>query len=329
MTTLIKFFHFISVFVCLLCTSAFALDWPCFHNSDRTNKSKETGLLKKWPEKGPQLLWTASGLGDGYSGVSVSGGTVYTAGSKEKTNTVFAFNTAGKLLWQTKAGKAWEASSAFARAYHGTRGTPAIDNGIAYYLSDAGMLVALDAKSGAEKWSVNLREKYNADTPMFGYSESPLIDGGKLYAAPYGGDVTAVCLDKNSGKVIWESPAVKGTAGYTSFVIADNSGFRQIISLTSDNVYGLDSKTGNLLWTVPQNNKTNNNCTDIIYHDGYVFSSTGYNKGSILIKLSAKEGKVEAEKIYDTKLLDNHHGGVILHNGYCGSHPFTFKFGIG
>jgi outer membrane protein assembly factor BamB len=316
MTIRTKIFRLISVFVCVLCTYAFSLDWPCFHGLDRANKSKETGLLKKWPDKGPELLWTAAGLGAGYSGVSVSDGMIYTAGSKDKANNVFAFNTAGKLVWQKTAGSAWEASAAFARAYHGTRSTPTIDGGIAYYLSDAGLLIALDAKKKKKKWSVDLRKKYDAQTPMFGYSESPLIDGDRLYAAPYGKNVTAVCLDKNNGKVIWESAAVNGTAGYTSFVIADNSGFRQIVSLTSDYVYGLDSKNGNLLWTVPQNNKTNNNCTDLIYHDGYVLSSTGYNKGSILIKLSVKDGKAAAETVYDTKLMENHHGGVILHNGY-------------
>ncbi|MCL2689676.1 MAG: PQQ-binding-like beta-propeller repeat protein [Chitinispirillia bacterium] len=311
-----KVFRAVVVFVSVLCTAAFSLDWPCFHGLDRTNKSKETGLLKKWPDKGPTLLWTAAGLGTGYSGVSVVGGMVYTAGSKDKVNNVFAFEPSGKLVWQAKAGAAWEASAPFARAYHGTRSTPTIDGGVAYYLSDAGYLAALDAKTGAKKWSVDLHKKYEAQMPMFGYSESPLIDGDKLYAAPYGKNVTAVALDKNTGKVIWESPRVEGTGGYASFVIAENSGFRQLIAFTSHHVYSLDSKTGKLLWTVPLNNRTNNNCTDITYHDGHVFATTGYGTGSILIKLTAKAGGVTAQKVYDTKLLDNHHGGVILHNGY-------------
>ena len=311
-----KAFHVVFALICIMYTSAVSLDWPNWHGSDRTNKSKETGLLKQWPKEGPKLLWTASGLGEGYSGVSTANGIIYTAGIKDNANYVFAFNTSGKLMWEKKLDQAWKASAAFARAYHGSRSTPAIDGGVAYYLSNAGVLTALDAKSGADKWSINLRQKYNANMPMFGYSESPLIDGDRLYAAPYGEKVTAVCLDKNTGKVIWESDFVKGTAGYASFVIVENSGFRQLVGFTSEYVYGLDSKTGKLLWTVRLNNRTNNNCTDIIYHDGHVFASTGYGTGSILIKLSAKDGKVAAEKVYETKLMDNHHGGVILHNGH-------------
>ncbi len=70
-------------------------EWPCFHGLDRSNKSPETGLLKKWPESGPKLLWTASGLGDGYSSVSVAAGRVYVAGNVEKTGHVFALDLNG------------------------------------------------------------------------------------------------------------------------------------------------------------------------------------------------------------------------------------------
>ena len=37
-------------------------DWPQFRGPDRDGKSSETGLLKKWPDSGPTLLWEVSGL---------------------------------------------------------------------------------------------------------------------------------------------------------------------------------------------------------------------------------------------------------------------------
>lgn len=70
-------------------------EWPCFHGSDRTNKSIETGLLKEWPEKGPELLWTVSGLGDGYSSVSVGDNLLYTAGKFDNQTYVFSFDVKG------------------------------------------------------------------------------------------------------------------------------------------------------------------------------------------------------------------------------------------
>ena len=38
----------------------------------------ETGLLKEWPWGGPKMLWSAEGLGDGYSTVSIANGKIYT-----------------------------------------------------------------------------------------------------------------------------------------------------------------------------------------------------------------------------------------------------------
>ena len=46
-----------------------AFDWPQFRGPDRDGVSKETGLLKKWPDGGPKLLWTWKNAGTGYANV--------------------------------------------------------------------------------------------------------------------------------------------------------------------------------------------------------------------------------------------------------------------
>ena len=63
-----------AVLAALLVTAhaARCAEWPCFHGALRDNQSTETGLLGTWPEGGPPLLWTAAGLGVGYSSVAVS-----------------------------------------------------------------------------------------------------------------------------------------------------------------------------------------------------------------------------------------------------------------
>ena len=86
----------------LLTSAAYAADqeafWPQFHGPNRDNLSTEKGLLKKWPEKGPTLLWTAKGLGYGYSSISIAAGMIYTAGSIEKDTVITALNLDGKVL---------------------------------------------------------------------------------------------------------------------------------------------------------------------------------------------------------------------------------------
>ena len=49
-------------------------NWPQWRGSNRDGISKETGLLKEWPENGPALAWKATGAGGGYSSFAISNG---------------------------------------------------------------------------------------------------------------------------------------------------------------------------------------------------------------------------------------------------------------
>ena len=291
-------------------------EWPCFHGLDRRNKSAETGLLKEWPDEGPELLWTVSGLGEGYSSVSIAEGHIYTAGMIEKQTYVFAFDLNGKRVWKKLNGSSWEATRSHARSYTGSRSTPTYYNGVIYHLGDTGRLVALDYKTGEEIWNLELREVFDAEIPEYGYSESIYIDGDRLYCSPAGKKGFMACLNKKNGELIWKNTEIQGTVGFSSPIIAESNGYRQITAISSNSVYGADTETGKLLWSVEFENQRQNNVADPIFHDGYVFASSGYGKGSILIKLTASDGKVIPETVWQTERMDNHHGGVILHNGY-------------
>jgi outer membrane protein assembly factor BamB len=130
-------------------------EWPCFHGLNRDNKSTETGLLNKWPEEGPELLWTASGLGDGYSSVSIAEGHIFTAGVIEKQTYVFAFDLNGKQVWKKLNGSAWETSRSWARSYAGSRSTPTYDNSTVYHLGESGRLSAFGYKTGKRIWTLD------------------------------------------------------------------------------------------------------------------------------------------------------------------------------
>ena len=291
-------------------------EWHNFHGLARDNKSTETGLLKKWQEKGPELLWTIEDLGKGYTSVSIAEGYLYTAGVIDSQTVVFAFDMNGKLVWQQSNGQSWEATRSHARAYTGSRSTPTYDNELIYHLNALGRLAAFNYKTGKEIWVLELRELFDAEIPEYGYSESILIDGDRLYCNPAGKKGFMVCLNKKNGELIWVNTEISGAVGFSSPIIADFGGYRQLINLSSNCVYGADTETGKLLWRVEYENSRSNNCTDAIFHDGYVFASTGYGKGSILMELEASGKEIIPKTVWDTVLMDNHHGGVILHDGY-------------
>ncbi len=90
--------------------------WPQFHGPNQDNKSPDTGLLDRWPEEGPELIWTAEGLGYGYSSVSIAEGRIFTSGNIDDKTVVTALDAAdGSILWRTPNGEAWK------KPYPGTR----------------------------------------------------------------------------------------------------------------------------------------------------------------------------------------------------------------
>jgi len=291
-------------------------EWPCFHGSDRTNKSPETGLAKDWPVNGPGLLWTVSGLGDGYSSVSIGGGLLYTSGKYDNQTYVFCYDLNGKPVWKKPNGKAWTTTLSWATSYTGSRSTPTYEKGVLYHLSESGRLTAFEAKTGKEIWTREVAKDFEAEVPEYGYSESVLIDGDNLFLKPAGKKGYQACLDKTTGATLWVNTEIPGTMGYTSMVIMEFGGFRQIVGASSNCYYAVDTKTGKLLWKVDFENQRELNLTDAICYKEYVFLTSGYGKGSVLVKLRSSGKTIIPETVWKSDLMDNHHGGVILHNGY-------------
>lgn len=291
-------------------------DWPCFHGADRTNKSDETGLLKNWPEGGPKLLFTISGLGEGYSTVTIADGMIYTAGTLNNQTYVFAYDLSGNPVWQKPNGTSWKVEVSWARGYDGPRSTPTYDKGVIYHLSEANKLTAFNAKNGDVIWSRDLLKEFEAPMPEYGFSESILIDNEKLYVKTAGKKGYLACLNKKTGETIWINKDIQDEYGYDSPVLHNIGEYRQLISSSSEGYHGFDTETGKLLWTVDVPNVHRLKCTDAIPVDDMVFVTSGVGGGSMLVKLKPVGKSISTETVWKTSLMDNYHGGVIYHEGY-------------
>ena len=53
-----------------------------------------------------------------------------------------------------------------------------------------------------------------------------------------------------------------------------------------------------------------------VFFDNKVFYTSAYGTGGALLGLRAEGGEVKAQEIYFTREMQNHHGGVVLVNGY-------------
>src|SRR6266852_8223680 len=97
----------LSLSLCATGLPAGAADWPQWRGPERTDLSKETGLLKTWPKSGPPLLWTFEDAGLGYSGPAVMGDRLYTMGADNQKESVYALDIQARMpkkLWSAEVG---------------------------------------------------------------------------------------------------------------------------------------------------------------------------------------------------------------------------------
>ena len=287
-------------------------DWPQWHGPDRTAISTETGLLKTWPAAGPPVVWSISGLGDGYGSVAIKGERIFVQGVKASQSSVFCLNRAdGKTVWVTPLGPRLGQDRG-----PGPRGTPTVENDRLYSLTENGDLGCLKTTDGSLVWQRNILKDFGGHNPRWLISESPLIEGDRLIVTPGGEGASIVALDKATGKTIWTTKELSDEAGYSSCIAADIGGVRTIIGFTGRAGVGVRASDGKLMWRYePVSNRTANIATPIV-HDNKVFYTSDYGTGCALLGLRAQGGEVKAEEIYFSREMMNHHGGVVLLNGY-------------
>jgi outer membrane protein assembly factor BamB len=283
-------------------------DWPQFLGPNRDGVSPETGLLQEMPPGGPPLVWKVTGLGAGYSTVSVVGNRIYTIGEDSEVSSVVALNPAdGKKVWSAKLGKAGAPGMP---AFEGPRATPTVEGDLLVAVSQWGDMICLETAQGKELWRKDYIKDFGGRRPQWGYSESPLIDGDKVVFTPGGMEGSIVALNKKTGAVIWRSKGFTDWPHYSSLIVAQIGGVRQYIQLTAESVVGVAAADGKVLWRAPRKGRTAVIPTPI-YSDGYVYVSSGYSTGCNLFKVSAAGGKFTAQEVYANKVLGNKHGGVI------------------
>src|SRR5262245_10598617 len=288
-----------------------AADWPGWQGPDRTGLSKETGLLKEWPQGGPQVVWTTQGIGGGYGSMAVVGDRVYVQGMRNGSSIVSALNRAdGKNVWSKTLGRSVSNDQG-----DGPRGTPTVDGDRLYVLTENGDLACLKT-DGTVVWQRNILKDFGGRQLRWLISESPLVDGLHLIVSPGGPGAGMVKLDKMTGNTVWTSKELSDPAGYSSVIAADVLGVRTYLTLTAGAGVGVRASDGKLMFRYPAAANGTANITTPVFSDNKVFFTSAYDTGGGLVALDAQNGSVTAKEVYFTRNMKNHHGGVVLVNGY-------------
>jgi outer membrane protein assembly factor BamB len=235
-------------------------DWPQWLGPNRDSVWHETGILAEFPAEGPRVLWRAP-LHGGYTGPAVAEGRVFvmdyvTEGDQtpspdvrnelQGTERVICFDAAtGEQLW------AHTYSCNYQISYPaGPRATPTVAHGLVYALGAQGDLQCLEAESGKLVWERNFARDFQAETPIWGFSGHPLVDGENLICIVGGPEALVVAFDRRTGEERWRS--LSGSQpGYSAPVIMEAGGTRQLLIWHAAALASLDPATGNLHWSQP------------------------------------------------------------------------------
>ncbi len=295
-------------------------DWPQWRGPNGDNVSTETEWTSDWPADGPKKQWTAE-VGTGFSSLAIAGGRAYTMGraagppgpgDKEKLgdDTVWCLDaTTGKPIWKYT----YPAKLVANLHEGGPAATPTVDGDHVYMLSKDGQLFCFDG-AGHVVWKDELTKLLDVEMPGWGFSESPRVLGDKLIIEA--GRTAA--LDKNSGKLIWQtekyrpgygSPTLIGMTSLGTLVAVVNNDFLMIIG-TDDG-----HEVNRVKWETDYSTSA---ATPIISLDPFafpdgvpvssraatIFISTGYHRGCAKFTLTNEPPKLA--KVYENKNLSTH-----------------------
>ncbi len=288
-------------------------DWPQWRGLNRDGISRETGLLKTWPNDGPKVLWRVP-LGEGYSSISIANGLAYTMYDKGNDEYLACFEAAsGKEKWRLRTDDKYRNGWG-----NGPRATPLVEGNFVYAISAHAKLYACDAKTGAVLWQHDLIKKFGGRNPDLGYSNSPLIEGELLLVNGCGGQDRAIlAFDKRSGRLVWSS--YDDHPGYSSPISILSNGVRQTVFFTGTSIVAVSPNDGRLFWTYPwRTNDYENVATPVFIANDKLFFSSAHPKeaGSAVLQIKAANGKVNVETVWKNNVMQHHFASSVFYKGF-------------
>ena len=242
----------LSILVLIFCVGVtMAADWPHQRGPQLDGNVPSDGtLLATLPEE-PRVRWRAPAT-DGYAAPIISNGRVIFGDLQKRKETFHALDLAnGKPIWHHELDKPHK--DGFGT---GPRCAPVTDGKVVIMQSCMGELHCVDAKTGDLIWKKNYQTDFKA--PYFGekgtavggsrhgYNASPCIDSHHVITLASGPGAAVVCLDKQTGDVVWQSQ--DDQAAYSPPIVATVGGVKQVLCFTVEGVMGLDRKDGKVLW---------------------------------------------------------------------------------
>ena len=285
-------------------------DWPQFLGPNHDNTSSETGLLDRWPAKGPPQVWEKD-VGSGYGAPSVIGGLLVLHHRVGDDEVVEAMDAAtGKTKWRHQDPSHFRDQFGY---NNGPRCTPLLTSNVCFTFGAEGLLTCLSLTDGRVVWQRDTAKEWNVPEPFFGVGSTPLLEDGKLIVMVGGQpDSGVVALNPATGKTIWESVGRKTWSGvtpitwraskpyqwtgsemlasYSAPIAATIHGQRHLLCFMRQGLVSLNPTNGEVRfrrWFESPVNESVNAITPVVQDDVVLISAAYYRIGAVALCLRA------------------------------------------
>ncbi len=298
-------FKFMIILTLMLFASISLADWPQYLGPNRDSISPEQGILRSWPESGPEVLWAVN-VGIGYGGPVIKDGKVYLLDRDDKVgdNMRCLGLSNGKELWSL------EYKAPGSVSFPGSRSVPIVDDKHVYSCGPYGDLYCIDINTHKSVWNKNIWTDFGGQRiPTWAITQSPLIYGDLLIIASQAPDAGVIAYDKLTGDVKWKTPSL-GNAGYVSPSIVQIDGNDHVVMITASGrrggdmgkVVGINPLSGDIIWQF-----NNWHChipvsSAVDAGDNKVLIVGGYELGALMIKVEkTADGKYGTTELFRTE----------------------------
>lgn len=253
------------IFVSAVTLRSETLDWTGWLGPERNARVEGATLPEGWEGKLEQV-WKV-GAGAGYGTPIVVGDRVFQHARVNGSEVVTCFDLAtGKQLWQEGQAVAFTIGGGGELHGKGPKSSPVYADGRIFTKGITGLLTAHDAKTGKQLWQKDYRKQFKPNQPYWGVSVSPLVDGDQVVTY-LGNDKegSLFAFDVATGDVQWRLS--EDATSYSSPILVEIEGVRQIVHWNREDLFGVESKTGKLLWKFhwPYRGNNQNTATPTFY----------------------------------------------------------------
>jgi outer membrane protein assembly factor BamB len=291
------------------------VDYPQFLGPMRLGVLPAARLARDWEKRPPRRVWQQP-LGAGWGAFAVVNGYGVTQEQRGPDECVVCYRLAdGAMAWIHRDAGRFDGSM----GGPGPRATPTIADGRVYSVGATGLLNCLDGATGRRLWSVNILQDNEAANIAHGVCASPLVVGDWIVVCPTGSSGPSLAAyRRDNGQRVWR--AGHDQASYSSPLLAELSGRRQILLFGSAGVAGHDAATGQVLWSFPWTNDVRVNVAQPIANAGgpdQVFLSTGYGQGSVLLRVGyAAEGGWTVAPLWKSRQMKTKFTTAVVHKDH-------------